>query len=465
MSSSTGIVPGSFRDPSGFLFRDSGVLYRQVNRAYREHYEALMGSGLYDDLIGAGLLIPHEETDLEGHRPDESLAVIKPEAVPFVSYPYEWCFSQLKDAALATLETQRRALTFGMSLKDASAYNIQFLRGRPVMIDTLSFERYEEGRPWVAYSQFCRHFLAPLLLMSYKDVRLGQLSRVHVDGIPLDLAASLLPFRTRFKLSSLMHIHLHARSDRRYATRQVDPECLRGVSLRSFQGLVDNLRSAVNRLRWNPGGTEWADYYGETNYSDAAFEHKKRVVAGFLERLGPKSAWDVGANTGVFSRLAAESGALTISMDVDPACVEKNYLGCSRDGVEDVLPLLVDLFNPSPAIGWELNERMSILERGPADTVLALAFVHHMVISNNVPLERVAQFFGDLCDHLIIEFVPKSDSQVQWMLATREDIFTDYDRAGFEEAFGARFDFLDSADIESSDRTVYLMSGRQAACR
>ncbi len=397
MSNSASIVPGSFRDPSGFLFRDSGVLYRQVNRVYREHYEALMGSGLYDDLIGAGLLIPHEDTELEGPRPDESLAVIKPEAVPFISYPYEWCFSQLKDAALATLEIQRRALDFGMCLKDASAYNMQFLRGRPVMIDTLSFERYEEGRPWVAYSQFCRHFLAPLMLMSYKDVRLGQLSMVHIDGIPLDLAASLLPFRTRFKLSSLMHIHLHARSDRRYAHRQVDPERLRGVSLRSFQGLIDNLRSAVNRLRWNPGGTEWADYYGETNYSDAAFEHKKRVVTGFLERLGPESAWDIGANTGVFSRMAAEPGALTISMDVDPACVEKNYLACSRDGVEDVLPLLIDLFNPSPAIGWELNERMSILERRPADTVLALALVHHLVISNNVPLERIAGFFSDIC--------------------------------------------------------------------
>ncbi len=460
VSNSAGIVPGSFRDPSGFLFRHAGVLYRQVNRVYRDHYEALMGSGLYDDLTGAGLLIPHEDTGLEGPRPDVSLTVIKPEAVPFVSYPYEWCFSQLKDAALATLEIQRRALTFGMCLKDASAYNMQFLRGRPVMIDTLSFERYEEGRPWVAYSQFCRHFLAPLMLMSYEDVRLGQLSRVHIDGIPLDLVASLLPFRTRLKLSSLMHIHMHARSDRRYAHKQVDPERLRGVSPRSFEGLIDNLRTAVNRLRWNPGGTEWADYYGETNYSDAAFEHKSGVVAGFLERLGPERTWDIGANTGVFSRLAAEHGAFTISMDVDPACVEKNYLACSRDGARDVLPLLVDLFNPSPAIGWDLSERMSILERGPAGTVLALALVHHLVISNNVPLDKVARFFSDICRHLIIEFVPKSDSQVQWMLATREDIFTDYDRAGFEEAFGTRFEFLDRVDIKSSDRTVYLMKKR-----
>lgn len=419
-----------------------------------------MGSGLYRDLVSEGLLVPHEETDLAGLKPEESLVVIKPEAVPLVTYPYEWSFSQLKDAALVTLEIQGRALSFGMSLKDASAYNIQFKGGRPIMIDTLSFERYAEGRPWIAYSQFCRHFLAPLVLMSYRDVRLGQLLRVHIDGIPLDLAASLLPFRTRLKPSTLMHVHLHARSDRRYASREVDLDRLPEISRRSLSGLIESLRSAVHRLRWDPGGTEWADYYGETNYTDAAFEHKKEIVACFLERVGPELVWDVGANTGVFSRIAAETGALTVSIDVDPSCVERNYLSCSRDLVGNVQPLLVDMFNPSPAIGWGLEERMSIMQRWTADTVLALALIHHLVISNNVPLERAARFFGDCCEHLIIEFVPKSDSQVQWMLATRKDIFTDYDRAGFEKAFGARFDFLDSVDIDSSDRTVYLMSRR-----
>lgn len=431
-----------------------------MNRVYREHYETLMGSGLYDELTGAGLLIPHEETDLAGPAPEEALLVIRPRAVPFISYPYEWCFSQLKDAALATLEIQSRALSRGMSLKDASAYNIQFEKGRPVIIDTLSFERYREGRPWVAYSQFCRHFLAPLMLMSYRDVRLGQLLRVHIDGVPLDLAAGLLPLRTRLRPSALMHIHLHARSDRRYAARKVDLDRLPDFSLRSFLGLVESLRSAVRKLRWDPGGTEWADYYGETNYTDAAFERKKEIVARFLDRVRPGRVWDIGSNTGVFSRIAAEAGAHTVSIDVDPSCVEKNYLSCRRDDVEDVQPLLVDMFNPSPAIGWELSERMSIMQRCSADTILALALLHHLVITNNVPLARAARFFSRSCENLVIEFAPKSDSQVQWMLATREDIFTDYDRAGFERAFGAEFELVDSAEIESSERIVYLMKRR-----
>lgn len=460
MSSSTGLVSGSFRDPSGFLFRQGGILYRQVNLAYREHYEALMGSGLYEGLAGAGLLVPHEETDVEGPRPQDSLVVIRPEPVPFVSYPYEWCFSQLKSAALATLEIQRRALSFGMSLKDASAYNIQFVRGKPVMIDTLSFEKYEEGRPWIAYSQFCRHFLAPLMLMSCRDIRLGQLMRVHIDGIPLDLTASVLPFRTRFRFPALIHIHLHARSEKRYADRQVDMERLRRISLHSFMGLVDNLQSAVRKLKWRPAGTEWAEYYDDTNYSDAAFGHKKRIVADFLERLRPENVWDIGSNTGIFSRMAALPGVPTVSLDVDPACVERNYLECAKDGSVDVLPLLVDLFNPSPAIGWELNERLSILERGPADTVLALALLHHLLISNNLPLGRISGFFSRMCKSLIIEFVPKGDSQVQRMLASREDVFADYDRDNFEKEFGLRFEILDRVDIESSDRALYLMRKR-----
>ena len=211
----TGILPGSFRDPSGFLFRRGGTLYRQVNRVYREDYDLLLSSGLYDELAEAGLLVRHVTADIEPFIPDRSYLVIKPEEVGFISYPYEWCFSQLRDAALATLEIQKKAIDRGMSLKDASAYNIQFVRGRPTLIDTLSFEKYPEGRPWVAYSQFCRHFLAPLYLMSRKDVRLSSLLRVNIDGIPLDLASGLLPFRTRFRLPALLHIHLHARSEKK----------------------------------------------------------------------------------------------------------------------------------------------------------------------------------------------------------------------------------------------------------
>ena len=456
---SDGEVPGSFRDPSGFLFWRDGVLYRQVNAVYQDDYDLLIRSGLYEALVDDGLLIPHEEVAVEPARPELAHRILKPVPVPFVSYPYEWCFSQLRDAALTTLRVQKKALELGMSLKDSSAYNVQFLGARPVLIDTLSFEQYHEGRPWVAYRQFCQHFLAPLALMAYRDVRLSQLLRVYIDGIPLDLASSLLPLRTRFS-SLLMHVHLHARSQARFAHKPVD---LRGrrMSRLAFRGLIDSLESAVKRLRWRAHGTEWAEYYDETNYSRESFEHKKQLVAEYLDTAKPRSVWDLGGNVGVFSRVASDRGVETVCFDVDPVAVEKNYLRCREEKRATLLPLLLDLTNPSPAIGWDNRERSSLPERGRAHTLLALALVHHLAISNNVPLEPIARLFGRLCDGLIVEFVPKTDSQVQRLLATREDIFPGYTKDGFEREFGRYFELRDSAAIRDSHRTLYLMARRQ----
>jgi hypothetical protein len=343
-----------------------------------------------------------------------------------------------------------------MSLRDSSAYNIQFRNGRPIFIDTLSFGKYREGQPWVAYRQFCQHFLAPLALMSYKDIRLSQLLSVYIDGLPLDLVSSLLPWRTRLRFSLLSHIHLHARSQKHFADKPINVRQHR-MSRYAFLGILNSLESGVKKLRWQPRGTEWADYYRDTNYSTQAFEHKKAIVTGFLDRARPATVWDLGGNVGIFSRLASDRGIPTISFDVDPAAVEKNYLDCVAGGETSILPLVIDLTNPSPGIGWDNKERMSLKERGPADAALALALVHHLAISNNVPLPRIAGFLSDICHWLIIEFIPKTDSQVQRLLATREDIFPNYTRRVFEQEFGRYFTIEDSADIRESQRTLYLM--------
>lgn len=451
-------VAGSFRDPSGFLFREQGVLYRQVNRLYQENYDYLLTSGLYDDLLRRKLLIPHQEVELEAPKPDLAYRIIRPEPLDFISYPYEWCFSQLKDAALATLKIQQLALEHGMSLKDASAYNIQFHQGRPVLIDTLSFEIYRPDQPWVAYRQFCQHFLATLSLMAYRDVRLGQLMRVYIDGIPLDLAVRLLPFASRFKLPLLLHLHLHARSQRRYADQPVAPAGK--MTKAGLLGLIDNLESGIKSLHWAPKGSEWGDYYEIHNYSPSGLEHKERLIATYLERIQPASVWDLGANTGRFSRLASRMKIPTLAFDIDPAAVEINYRQCVSERESHVLPLIADLTNPSPAIGWENQERMDLFERGPADTVLALALVHHLAISNNVPLERLAEFFRRLGHWLVIEFVPKTDSQVQRLLATRQDIFPDYHPQGFEKAFSKFFVIQDMQEILESERRLYLMQAK-----
>jgi hypothetical protein len=449
------IIAGSFRDPSGFLFREQGVLYRQVNHTYREDYDQLIKSGLYEDLVRRKLLIPHQEVDLAAPRADLVYRVIRPEAVDFISYPYEWCFSQLKDAALTMLKIQKRALEHGMTLKDSSAYNIQFHQGRPVLIDTLSFEIHQPDRPWVAYRQFCQHFLAPLSLMAYVDVRLGQLMRVYIDGVPLDLAVRLLPFSSRFKLPLLLHLYLHAGSQRRYADKPVAPAGK--MSKAGLLGLIDNLESGIKALRWSPKDSEWGEYYEIHNYSPVGLAFKERFIASYLERIHPGSVWDLGANTGKFSRLASGMKILTIAFDIDPAAVEINYRQCVSERETHLLPLISDLTNPSPGIGWQNQERMNFLERGPADAVLALALIHHLAISNNVPLERLAEFFYQAGYWLVVEFVPKTDSQVQRLLATRQDIFPDYHPQGFEDAFSKNFTIQDIQEIPDSERRLYLM--------
>ena len=458
MPSANDSLGASFRDPSGFLFSRGGILYRQINRAYADDYSRLMESGLYEKFVKAGLLVAHAEVDEKPAEPALAFKIIQPERVPFISYPYEWPFSQLKDAALATLSIQKRALKAGMSLKDASAYNIQFVHGKPVLIDTLSFEIYQEGKPWDAYRQFCQHFLAPLALMSHVDIRLGQLLRVYIDGVPLDLASRLLPASTRLNFGLLTHIHIHASAQTRYADADVKSAAPRGgMSKNAFIGLIESLEGAVKKLTWKPVGTEWGNYYDITNYSDSAFAHKKEIISGWLNKITPTSVWDLGANNGEFSRLASAAGIQTVAWDIDPSAVEQNYLRVKTEKEKDLLPLVLDLTNPSPALGWANEERDSLGQRGPVNAVFALALIHHLAISNNVPLPRLADFFAGLCQWLVIEWVPKSDSQVQKLLRTRRDIFNGYTREGFESAFGTRFHVREAVDVKQSERRMYLL--------
>jgi hypothetical protein len=454
--SKTEQLSASFRDPSGFLFTDSGILYRQINRSYSNDYTRLMDSGLYDKLVKVGLLIPHVESDQLPAESDTAFKIIQPERVPFISYPYEWSFSQLKDAALATLSIQKRAMKLDMSLKDASAYNIQFVRGKATLIDTLSFEIYKEGEPWVAYKQFCQHFLAPLALMSYRDVRLSQLLRVYIDGVPLDLASGLLPAKTKLNFGLLTHAHIHAGAQKKYSDKVVVPH--KGVmSKQALTGLIESLEHTIKKLTWKPAGTEWGDYYENTNYTDSAFEHKKQLVKEWSAEKNPALVWDLGGNTGVFSREAAASGAFTVSFDIDPAAVEQNYRTVKTKKEQNILPLVLDLTNPSPALGWDNRERDSFGARGPVDMALALAVIHHLAISNNVPLPQLARFFAAHCKWLVIEFVPKSDSQVQKLLTSREDIFPTYTREGFEAAFASCFAIHKCESVRDSERALYLM--------
>ena len=458
-------VPSSFRDPNGFLFERDGILYRQVNQSYQADYEQLMQSGLYDSLVKERLLVAHSEcVDLVS---DQAFKVIQPECLPYISYPYEWSFSQIKDAALLTLRIQQLALKHGMILKDASAYNVQFYQGRAIFIDTLSFEKYETG-PWVAYKQFCQHFLGPLCLLNYTDQRLSQLYRIYIDGPPLDLVSKLLPAKTWFKYSILAHIHIHARSQLHYADSAVDETSNKvstaggSISRTRVSAIISQLKTAIEKLQFGDSKTEWGDYYENTNYRDTSLEHKKELVKEYISSISPSPTLiqDIGANDGTFSRIAAETGAYVVSQDIDEVAVEKNYLRSKKNNEKNLLPLLLDLTNPSPALGWANQERDSALIRSKCNVLMALALVHHIAISNNVPLEKIGCLFSQICDYLILEFVPKPDSQVIRLLATREDIFPDYTFDGFEKAFSPFFSIQRCENIKNTERKLYLMKSK-----
>jgi hypothetical protein len=450
-------LPASFRDPAGFLYKQGPDLLRQINPAGYEDYFAAINSGFYQDLMERGWLVPHEElTQYEQESPPDKI-IIKPEKIPFISYPYEWSFSQLKTAAQLTLKIQAAALSKNLTLKDSSAYNIQFLHGKPVLIDTLSFERYQEGEPWSAYRQFCQHFLTPLALMAYTDVRLSQLLRTYIDGIPLDLASKLLPRKSSLNLGINMHIHLHAKSQSQYSGKTLERKSdSRKMHKHQLQGLVQNLESTLEKLTWKPEQTDWAEYEKFHNYSTESFQHKEELVSQYLDQTKSSIVWDLGANTGRFSRLASNIPIDTVSFDIDPGAVELNYKRVVEDSNQHILPLVMDLSNPSPGLGWRLEERDSLFRRGPADTVLALALVHHLVIGNNVPLPNLVAFFAEISNWLIIEFVPKSDPQVKKLLQVRRDIFSDYNLDAFLDHFKVKFDLLAEDQIKGSQRTLFL---------
>jgi len=443
-------LDGSFRDPSGFVFFKNNVLYRQINESYADEYTTLMKSGLYSELVKKGLLIPHIKV-----KDTKKYSLIRPDFISFISYPYEWSFSMLKDAAIATLKIQKTALKYNMILKDASAYNIQFVDAKPILIDTLSFEKHEPGTPWPAYRQFCRHFLAPLALMAYVNIELGKLLKIYIDGIPLDLTSKLLPTMTKLKLGLLLHLHFHSRNQQKYASVSSTTKAM--ISQTGMLGLIDNLQTTIQKLTWPLPQTEWGDYYSSTNYSRQAMTAKELMVEKMILTTKPKSVWDLGANIGRFSRLASKNGINTLAFDLDPAAVELNYLECRRANEKSLLPLIQDLTNPSGDIGFANQERDALIKRGPADTVLALALIHHLAITNNLPFKLIAQFLSQCGRCLIIEFVPKEDSQVKKLLSSRKDVFLNYFQNFFEADFGHYFKVEQKKAIPETKRTLYLM--------
>lgn len=446
--------PASYRDPSGFVFLHEGKYYRQVNRCYTENYALLNESGLYDRLVKEKKLIPHIELDENFSRSGEWYCTLLPEQITFLSWPYEWCFGQLKDAALLTLNILKDAVQHGMVLKDATPFNIQFKNGRPVFIDTLSFEKYDCSQPWIAYRQFTETFIVPLLLCVYRSPEMLKLLQVYPDGIPLPLAAKWLPSRSRFNLNVFLHIFLQNKIAQKPNRKAVTRPAFSQAKLLS---IVNNLSSFISGMQLKNQKTTWNNYYDETVPDKEYVTEKLSVVSDWLKEFPVKTVLDAGTNTGLFANTAATYAETVIAIDSDTGCINSLYKYCKQSGNANILPLLIDICQPTPSTGWRNAERSSFLNRCKVDMVLALALIHHLVIARNIPLQQLAETLNILTEYLIIEFIPREDGKVQQMLLHRKDIFPYYTLKTFEDTFSPFFETLRKVKVGDTDRSLFLM--------
>ncbi len=437
----------SFRDPSGYVFLRDGQPYRCITRYGLNDWEKFVSTGLARTLLEKEQIVPYQQLPGEAGCP-----LLQLEKLPFLSYPYEWSFGQLRDAAALTLSLTRQALQHGMILKDATAFNIAFRGGRPVFMDHTSFATYHENEPWRAYRQFAMHFLAPLALMSNVDLRCLGLFQRDVGGIPLDLASRLLPWRTRLSPTLQFHIHLHASMEKRYSSEQGEKRVVTLAKSR-LENLLASLADYVDGLTVPGQNTQWEDYYGNTSYSDETFHVKKEVVEEICQRVSPGTTVDLGANTGLFSELAARHSQLVIAADIDPQAVEQLYR-LNREHVPNLQPVLLDLSNPTPALGVFNEERMSFLQRCKGDLVLGLALIHHLRITCNWSLEQIARLFADIAPRALVEFVPADDVQVKRLMRGREEIYGDWTLDNMLDAFRKRFQVERVTPLPGSGRSL-----------
>jgi hypothetical protein len=448
------IHPASYRDPSGFVFRHEDQWYRQLNTAYREDYLRLMDSGLYDELITAGLLLPHREVPENFTDSADWFKTLLPKQLTFISLPEEWSPAQLKDAALCTLAITRIAIDHGMILKDATPRNIQFPGGRPVLIDTLSFERYDPARPWVAYRQFCECFLYPLFLHRYYGSGTHRIVSAWPDGIPAAITARMLPFRSRMRLGAWLHVFLPAMISRRTNKDAPLPAFSKTRLLHLLSNLEDVVRKLDSRAFRDPG---WSDYYEKSILSKTYLDEKQALFTSMIGGIDFSSALDLGANNGHFSRILAEKGIPVIAAEADWQCVETLYRAGGSES-HPIQALCVDIANPTPATGFDHRERSSFSDRAVSDLVVALALIHHLVLGRNIPLPMVARYLARLTRRwLLIEFVPPGDERSMQLVRNKSAYPTPYDEAEFEKQFSAFFTIDDKAPVPGTRRVLYRM--------
>lgn len=438
----------SFRDPDSSLFYDSSYFYRRISLNYEKHYNHFNESGLKDKLLQEGFILPFDEIVVDSNEDGFSSRVLRTDILPFVSYPYEWSFSQFKAAALLTLKVNQIALEYGMILKDASMFNVQFIGCKPVFIDLASFEVYEQDTPWTAYYQFCKHFYAPLFLAAKKNIILPKLLLYFIDGIPLKDSVSMCSWTDFLNSGAFLHLYLHAKGEGKIIKGTKENK----VAKKQLSNIFIHLESAISNLKIKQKQTVWNNYNQNNNYEIESQQHKVEIINGFLDQINGEKALDIGANDGWYSQLLADRGMYTLVVDIDELAVDRAF----KSNYDLIHPLQMNLVNPTPAIGWNNSERKSFWNRCHVDVIQALAIVHHLVITHDISFEEIAKKLAQHTKYLIIEFVDPEDSQVKILFQNKSHRKLVYNKINFEKSFKRKFNLILNSKIKNSKRELYL---------
>jgi SAM-dependent methyltransferase len=460
---SPGVDSGSFRDRDGRVYRTGGRIIRGLSAGALADFEKLQSKSFYGRCLQQGQLVASRRLEadavpLPAAEKDRWAGFIEHPRVPVISYPYEWTFGMLRDAALLQLELVEAAISEDMTLKDATPYNVQFMSGRPVFIDIPSFETLQPGTPWAGYRQFCELFLFPLMLQAYKGIAFQPLLRGSIDGVSVQTAARLFGFRDRFRAGVLSHVWLQSKLDRRYGGTQQDVRTdlkSAGFHKELILANVRKLRKLVARLQWRGEDSEWGAYEAFHNYSESDHALKESFIDDCVAASGAGCVWDIGCNTGQFSKIAARHAGQVLAMDLDHFAVERLYREIRAGGTENILTLVQNVADPSPNWGWRNRERSDLGTRAKPDLVLCLALIHHVVISANVPLDEFVAWLAELTGQLVIEYVSRQDDKVRTLLRNKEDKYSDYSRERLEQALQRHFTIRRQQTLESGNRFLY----------
>jgi len=452
--------PGSFKDNEGHVFQNDGRIFRTLNDKVLDRMRRLEAVGLLAGLAADGLIVSSSLLDAKSAGLDPAAVgevVMEHEPIPVVTYPYEWSTGMLRDAALLTLDIMTRCLEHNFILKDATPFNCMFYKGRPIFIDILSIDDYEDGTPWIGYTQFCREFLFPLFLSGYKKMDFRPWMRGKISGITATEIRKLLSIRDFFRPGILTNVIVQAALERRFSNEDVLVK--NALSEKKFhkpvlESMIARLRKTVIATKGADVDTGWLNYTQEKSYQEQDDKNKRSFITRMLQAETPKRIIDLGANTGEYTRLAAEHGELVVGLDIDPACVDSLYRSVKPEDDASIVPMVINLLDPTPGQGWLLEERRSLFDRIDVDGFLALALVHHICIGGNVPIEAFVRLLGRFGRCGVVEWVEKSDSMVQKLLRNREDVFPDYEWETFSKALGRQFEIVQVEEIMNGTRRL-----------